>query len=210
MTSEPVGVGVYSQQDIVREGIVTLLSRHPDKVRVVPTPTSAGDPDPDVVLYDVMGLVEGDTRHLSYLVEMTTSKVLAVGRDLRPDLVGQALKTGADGFFPMDVDEKELLAAVESAATHWVSGDPGDDPTVGSRSSRARAAQLGADVGLTGREVEVLSLVAQGFTNLEIASRMFLSINSVKTYIRSAYRKIGVDSRSAAVSWAIRHGFTST
>jgi len=84
-----------------------------------------------------------------------------------------------------------------------------DDPTVGSSDSDARANQLGSDVGLTTREVEVLALIAQGLANHEIASRLFLSINSVKTYIRTAYRKIGVRSRSEAVGWAFRHGFAS-
>jgi DNA-binding NarL/FixJ family response regulator len=210
MTSQCVTVGVYSKQDIVREGIVSLLSSHPDKVTVVATPTHAGDPDPDVVLYDVMALLEGDTRLLGYLVDMTVSKVLAVGHDLRPDLVGQALTTGVDGFFSIGADEKELLAAVESAATGWELGDPGDDPTVGSSESAARANQLGADVGLTEREAQILSLIARDHSNQQIASEMFLSINSVKTYIRSAYRKIGVQSRGAAVGWAIRHGFAST
>src|SRR4051812_26406583 len=102
MTSQPISVGVYSQQDIVREGIVSLLSRHPDKVTVARTPAAAGDPDPDVVLYDAMALLDGDTRLLGYLVDMTTSKVLAVGHDLRPDLVAQALTTGVDGFFSVD------------------------------------------------------------------------------------------------------------
>ena len=56
----------------------------------------------------------------------------------------------------------------------------------------------------------MLSLISQGYSNQEIASEVVLSINSIKTYIRTAYRKIGVDSRAGAVSWAIRHGFAST
>ncbi len=210
MTSHPIRVGVYSQQDIVRQGIVSLLSKHPDKFDVVPTPAAAEDPDPDVVLYDAMALLAGDTRPLSHLVDMTASKVLAVGHDLRPDLVAHALSTGVDGFFSVGSDETELLAAVESAATGWQVGDTGENPTVGSSAAEARAHQLGADVGLTEREAQVLSLISQGYSNQEIASEVVLSINSIKTYIRTAYRKIGVDSRAGAVSWAIRHGFAST
>ncbi|MBZ5740470.1 response regulator transcription factor [Nocardioides mangrovi] len=210
MTSQPVSVGVYSHQEIVREGIMSLLSRHPDKVAVVPTPTHPGDPDPDVVLYDVMALLDGDTGPLGYLVDMTASKVLAVGHDLRPDLVGTALTTGVDGFFSIGADEKELLAAVESAATGWRAGDPGENPTVGSSASAARANQLGGDLGLSEREVQVIALIARGRSNQQIAAELFVSINSVKSYIRTAYRKIGVQSRGAAVGWAIRHGFGST
>jgi DNA-binding CsgD family transcriptional regulator len=52
----------------------------------------------------------------------------------------------------------------------------------------------------------IQTYIAQGLTNMEIAQREFISINSVKTYIRAAYRKIGVHSRSQAVSWAIQNG----
>ena len=209
MTSQQLRVGVYSPHDIVREGLVSLLAKHPDKVRVAASPSDARHPDPDVVLYDVIALLEGDTAPLAYLVGMTTSKVLAVGRDLRPDLVCQALETGVDGFFDLGVDEKGLLGAVESAATGWEVGDLGEDPTVGSRSSTARATRLGVDVGLTEREAEILALIAQGLANQQIADRLFLSINSVKTYIRTGYRKIGAESRAEAVGWAFRHGFAA-
>ena len=60
--------------------------------------------------------------------------------------------------------------------------------------------------GLTPREQEVLTLITQGLTNQEIADLAYLSINSVKTYVRSAYRKIGVTRRSQAVSWGLRAG----
>ena len=64
----------------------------------------------------------------------------------------------------------------------------------------------GAQFGLSEREAEVVGLLAQGLSNQEIAQRCYLSINSVKTYIRSAYRKMGVKSRTRAVLWAIDHG----
>ena len=206
---QPLRVAVYSPDRIVFEGVRTLLARHPDRVVLVPPPTSPDQPDPDVVLYDVIALVQGDTKPLSYLVAMTTSMVLAAGRDLRPDLVARALVTGVDGFFSLSVDEDELLAAVESAGTGWVTGDAGGDPTVGSSGSAARANRLGTEVGLTEREAEVLGLVARGLSNQEIAETLFLSINSVKTYLRTTYEKLGLDRRATAVAWAIAHGFDS-
>ena len=65
----------------------------------------------------------------------------------------------------------------------------------------------GQSQGLTARESEVLSLITQGLSNQEIADRCYLSINSVKTYIRTAYRKMGVTRRSQAVLWGLAHGF---
>ena len=65
-----------------------------------------------------------------------------------------------------------------------------------------------ARTGLTPREVDVLGLIAAGLTNQEIADRLYLSINSVKTYIRTAYRKIGAERRAHAVVWVERHALT--
>jgi DNA-binding CsgD family transcriptional regulator len=63
------------------------------------------------------------------------------------------------------------------------------------------------DVGLTPREAEIVGLIVSGLSNREIGERLQLSINSVKTYIRTAYRKIGVERRAQAVLWGIQHGF---
>ena len=57
------------------------------------------------------------------------------------------------------------------------------------------------------REAEVLALITQGLSNQEIANRVYLSINSIKTYIRSAYRKIGITKRTEAAIWGIDNGF---
>ena len=93
---------------------------------------------------------------------------------------------GAVARVPLRVGVEQIVAMVEAAA---------------------RPSTASVDlVGLTGREIEVLALIGEGLTNQEIADRVFISINSVKTYIRSAYRKIGVNSRSQAAVWGLQHG----
>ncbi len=62
--------------------------------------------------------------------------------------------------------------------------------------------------GLSIRECQIITLITGGLTNAEIASETHLSINSVKTYIRSTYRKIGAARRSQAVVWGMRNGFS--
>jgi DNA-binding NarL/FixJ family response regulator len=193
MDPGPLLVAVVSPQAVVRHGLVDLLARHPDRVVVVPYPDGA---EPDVVLYDVVDLVDGDLSGLQGLLAATSAKVLALSRDLRPDLAARALAVGADGFFSMGVSESELIEAVVAA----VDNGPGEAAMDGHPG-------LGAEVGLTRREVEVLTLIAQGRSNRDIAAELYLSPNSIKTYVRTAYRKIGATSRSQAVAWAIRHGF---
>ena len=62
-------------------------------------------------------------------------------------------------------------------------------------------------LGLSEREAEIVSLITHGLGNEDIADRLFLSINTVKSYIRTAYRKMGVTTRSQAVLWGVDHGF---
>ena len=59
---------------------------------------------------------------------------------------------------------------------------------------------------LSPRELDVLRLITNCFTNQEISEKLYVSLNSVKTYIRGAYRKIGVTTRAQAVVWGVRHG----
>jgi len=208
MSQGSAKVAVLSPYPIVVEGFTSLLGRHADRIRVIDAVTEIEHDEPDVVLFDVAGLADGDGCDLDFLVKRACV-VLAVGRDLRPDLLGQALTHAVDGFFSMNVTETDLLAAIDSAMTGWQAGDPGPNPIVGASASEQRAYRLGGNVGLSEREVEVLSLITQGLSNEEIARQCFLSINSVKTYIRTAYRKIRVHSRSQAVAWAIEQGFAS-
>ncbi len=96
---------------------------------------------------------------------------------------------------------RRCAAPSAGASAETADAEPADD---------AIEHRLGHDVGLTPREIDVLSLITQGLSNQEIAEQSYLSINSVKTYIRSAYRRIGVTSRSQAVVWCLQHGFAAT
>ena len=123
--------------------------------------------------------------------------------NFQPALVEQARRQGATGYLSKTLPAHELVTAIEAIADGKVviSDPPG----------RSRSA-LGLDwpgrtEGLTDREAEVLALITQGRSNREIAQVMYLSINTVKTYIRSAYRKIGVTGRSHAMLWGLDHGF---
>jgi len=66
----------------------------------------------------------------------------------------------------------------------------------------------GRGEGLSDRESEILALITQGKNNAEVASLTYLSPNTIKSYIRTIYRKIGVASRTQAVLWGVNHGFT--
>src|SRR5699024_4091783 len=99
----------------------------------------------------------------------------------------------------------ELVSALERIhRSETVVSDP---PGRTSRSTSGLA-WPGRAEGLTSREAEVLALITQGSSNAAIAAETYLSANTVKSYIRNLYRKIGVTSRTRAVLWGIEHGFT--
>jgi DNA-binding NarL/FixJ family response regulator len=195
-----VWVQIATSQPVVELGLRTMLETFEGTFAV----TTVGPPEaePDVVLYDVILIREGDTAELDAWLKDTSTTVIAVDRTLRPELGAQARTHGVEWGIDLNITGPELLQVIEEAITGTLE-----------ESSVARewdtTEHLGQDAGLSPRESEVLQLVLQGLSNKEIADSMYLSINSVKSYIRSAYRKIEVNSRSQAVIWGMNHGFAS-
>ena len=194
MRSGVVRVAVVSPQEVVMRGLTTMLADYPDRLVVTALPAIRSKaPGVDVILYDTLGLHLSDGSDLRYLMTQTGAKILIFSRDMRPDLRAKAYALGAGAWVSMSVHAGELVRSIERTAA----GEP-----IGEHEDR-----LGAVAGLTAREVEVLALVAQGLSNKEIAVKLVLSMNTLKSHIRQAYRKIEVTTRSQAVSWAITHGF---
>jgi DNA-binding NarL/FixJ family response regulator len=98
----------------------------------------------------------------------------------------------------MEVRAGELLAVIERVAA-GKTVDMVEHRTI-------LLAAVRASTDLTDRDVTILDLIGAGLSNQEIAEELYLSINTVKTYIRTAYRRIGVQKRSEAVLWAVHHG----
>ncbi|MEY7972683.1 response regulator [Saccharomonospora xinjiangensis] len=156
---------------------------------------------PDVVLMDLrmprVGGVEAIKR-LSALGNPARILVLTT-YDTDSDVV-PAVEAGATGYLLKDAPRAELFRAVRATAR----GESVLSPTVASRVlGRFRGP---AEDALTAREIEVLSLVAQGHTNKEAAKALFLSEATVKTHLLHIYAKLGVRDRAAAVAVAYRRG----
>jgi DNA-binding NarL/FixJ family response regulator len=156
--------------------------------------------EPDVLLYDAYALLDGDTTELDYWIKETASTVVVMTQPLRPDLGALALERGAEAVVGMNSPTDDFISVVLCAATGTL-----DDSEVALAAEQQT--RLGEAAGLSPRETDVLRLVVQGLTNQAIAAELFLSVNSIKTYIRSAYRKIGVTTRSQVVAWCVQQGF---
>ena len=203
-TACPIRVAIVNDYELVVAGVAAMLAPHYERVAVVELDSNLPVlSDVDVILYDTFGQVQGDGVDLEDLVSGSDARVVIFSWNTQPDLVDRAIRKGASGYLSKELSSEEVVGALE--AVH-------EGKIVVPQSSRAPAHEAkgdwpGRDVGLTAREAEVLALITQGFSNQEIAERSYLSINSVKTYIRTAYRKIGVARRSQAVLWGTRHGF---
>jgi DNA-binding NarL/FixJ family response regulator len=196
-----IRLGVFNDYPVVVAGVVALLEPYGDRVHV----EAFVDELPprghlDIALFDLFAAVDPEAR-LRQIVDRTGARVLAYGWPQSAEQIAAALRMGATGFLQKTVDGAELASAIEAtAAGERIGAVCAPDVTT-------MTAWPGRAEGLTAREAEILALIVAGLSNQQIATAMWLSINSVKTYIRSAYRRIGATSRTQAVLWGIDHGF---
>jgi DNA-binding CsgD family transcriptional regulator len=195
VTGNQVRVAILAEHDVVHHGLAAMLGTAGMHTEPWEPPDSGGPfQGTDVVLYDAARLASRGPDDLDRLIDGGVPVVVVVSA-LRPDLHAEAM-VGRRSVAAIDISmsASEMAAAIAAAAA----GEP--SPT-------SLTIATGERHNLSAREAQILGLIARGHTNLEIANLLFLSINSIKTYIRSAYRKIGVTRRSQAVVWAAGHGF---
>jgi DNA-binding NarL/FixJ family response regulator len=200
-----VRVAIVNDYEIVVAGVAGLLAPFRDRIEVVEMAANTGIiTDVDVVLYDTFGGVQGDGVDLDTLVDDSGARVAVFSWNIERGLVDRALERGAWGYLSKGLTGEEIAKAVEEIHAGQVVTAPVPVDEVAEALS---GSWPGREHGLTHRESEVLALITQGLTNQEIADRAYISINSVKTYVRTAYRKIGATRRSQAVRWGMEHGF---
>jgi NarL family two-component system response regulator LiaR len=196
--SQPLRVALLSHHQLTHAGLTHLLSQDNSRASVVGGPIDIGHLDRfDVVVFDLAGPHGPIPDHLAILLAEHVP-VVALTSYERSHLAETALAMGVAEVVHLDVDAAGLLQALERA----VSGRPTN--VVAFRSRYRDTARTHAQ--LTAREVSILELVGAGLLNQDIADQLYLSVNTVKTYIRTAYRKIGVTRRAEAVLWAVHHG----
>lgn len=202
-SSSPIRVAVVNDYELVVAGVAAVLARHSERVRVVELDSRLPvTSDVDVVLYDSFGQPQGEMIDVPGLVSSPDARVLIFSWNVQPELVEASLKAGAAGYVSKSADAEALVEAIERVhrgETVRPADTPVDQPVVGR--------WPGEEQGLSPREAEVLALICQGLSNQEITERAYIGLNTVKTYIRSLYAKIGVESRTQAVLWGVDHGF---
>jgi DNA-binding NarL/FixJ family response regulator len=216
----PIRVLIADDQKVVRDGLAMLLGLL-DGIEVIGTAVDGADAvrqtlttNPDIVLMDLnMPTVDGveATRRLAEAGARARVVVLTTYAD--DDWVFRALQAGARGFLTKDAGAEEIQQAISTVAA----GQAQLDPSVQRRLLEALAAgaKLGVadpaaaapvDDGLTAREAQVLTEIAAGHSNTEIAARLFVSEATVKTHVNHLLAKTGCRDRAALVGYAYRTG----
>jgi DNA-binding NarL/FixJ family response regulator len=222
----PIRVLIADDQRVVREGLSMLVGLI-DDVKVVGV---AGDgaeavrlaeaQHPDVILMDLrMPDLDGIAATAQLCERLPSARVLVLTTYADEDAIVPALQAGALGYLTKDASAEQIetaIRAVHAGQTHL-------DPAVQERLVAAVVSRLPAPAGpgnlgpgdrkppdgLTIREAEVLSLLASGLSNAEIAQRLYLSHATVKTHINRIFAKTGVRDRAQAVRYAYQHGLTT-
>jgi DNA-binding NarL/FixJ family response regulator len=205
-TSGPITVALVDDYDVVVMGVAKMLDRYRDRVVIAELDSTMPVSDTvDIVLYDSFAQPESDHEEIATLVANPCAhRVVVYTWNFHPDLVASARQQGAHGYISKTLPARDLVAALE--AVH------AGEKVVSDAPPRARSA-VGLDwpgrgEGLSDRESEILALITQGKSNADVARLTYLSPNTVKSYIRTIYRKIAVGSRTQAVLWGVEHGFT--
>jgi len=202
-------VVLADDQRVVRDGLATLLGLLPG-IEVLGTASDGEEAialverlHPDVVLMDLrMPRCDGveATRRLRERGSPTQVVVLTTYADDRS--VVEALRAGARGFLTKDAGAEEIGRAIAAV----VRGDAAIDPAVQHHLVDAVAGRPELPDGLTPREAEVLTLIAHGLSNGEIAARLVVTEATVKSHVNHLFTKTGVRDRAQAVSYAYRQG----
>jgi two-component system, NarL family, response regulator NreC len=201
-----VAVILADDHEIVRDGIRMILESEPD-IEVV---AEVGDAEsarrrtsglkPEVLVLDV-NMREGSSLPVipAILESSPKTAVIVLTMQADPGFAREAFRLGATGYVLKHSAGRELIEAIRVA----LAGRTYINPQLG---ARIAAEPEGLPGGLTTRESEVLALIAQGYTNPEIAERLVVSVRTVETHRSAIYRKVGTSNRAELVRYAREHG----
>jgi DNA-binding NarL/FixJ family response regulator len=214
--NRPVRVMVVDDQALVREGLMTLLEAAPD---VNPVAAAADGEEavalsarhrPDVILMDLrMPKLDGAEATRLIRAAQPDTEIVVLTTHADEESILDALRAGALGYLTKDAGIAEISRAVHAAAAHQALLDPVvQSRLIAAATAGARPAPTPATLPdlLTPREAEVLSLIARGLSNGEIAATLVVSEATVKTHINHVFAKIGARDRAQAVHYAYTHG----
>ena len=207
---------LVDDHEMVIEGLKAMLAAFSDRVQVVGQAVGAERAvpvieqlDPDIVLCDVRMQGSSGLDLCRALRERNPERkivMLSVYDD--EQYLFQAMRVGASGYLLKSISSDELVRQLEFVRSGETAIDPGMAARAVDSAARIQRDEFwpGARHGLSQRESEILSYVVSGLSNRGIASKLVIGDETVKSHLRSIYRKLGVNDRTGAVATALREG----
>jgi two-component system, NarL family, response regulator NreC len=199
---------------VVREGLKTLVNSQSDMAVVGEASDGAElwrvarECNADVVIMDIsMPPVNGAQATLELRRQCPEIKVLALSVHEDSSYLRQLLEAGASGYVLKRSAAETLIQAIRLVAGGGVYLDPAIASKMASSLLATVATGAPPDVELSEREADVIRLIAQGYSNKEIAAQLGLSVKTVETYKARAMDKLGLGSRVAIVRYALQRGW---
>ncbi len=209
--TEPIGVLLVDDHPVVREGLRRFLELL-DDIEIVGEASDGGEAValaeellPDIVLMDlVMPGIDGIEATRRTRSVSPSTRVIVLTSFAEDDKVFPAIKAGAAGYLLKDVEPRELAEAIRTVSR----GEGLLHPTVAAKLMQeyTEAAPQTPHELLTGREVEVLRLLARGMSNREIAKDLVVSEKTVKTHVSNVLQKLHLADRTQAALYAVKRG----
>ncbi len=212
----PVRLVLVDDHEMVIEGLRAMLTAFADRIEVVGQAINAeqamaviSDTDPDIVLCDVRMRGESGLDLCLALRERDPQRkvvMLSVYDD--EQYLFEALRVGAAGYLLKSISSDDLVHQIELAHRGETVIDPGLAARAAGTAARLQRDEFwpGARQGLTQRESEILAYMVSGLSNRGIATKLVIGDETVKSHLRSIYRKLGVSDRTGAVATALREG----
>ena len=210
--SQPIRVMLVDDHTMVRRGLAAFLKVF-DDLRLAGEAESGaaaiqlcGELLPDVVLMDmVMPDMDGATATRAIRQQFPQVQVIALTSFKEGDLVKNALQAGAIGYLLKDLSADELAQAIRAAHAGRATLSPEAAQALIETTNQPPEPGL----ALTEREREVLALMVEGLNNTQIAARLTVSPSTIKSHVSNILAKLGVASRTEAVTLALRHHIVS-
>jgi len=214
---ESIRILIADDHAVVREGLRALIEVQPDLELAgeasdgVEAALKARELQPEVILLDLVMPRMGGIEAIAEIVrENPTARILVLTSFAEDDKVFPAIKAGAMGYLLKDSSAQDLLQAIRDVYR----GEPAMHPTIARRLMRElqrppEPHTPRTEEPLSGREVEVLTLVARGLSNQEVADNLFISERTVRTHVGNILDKLHLANRTQAALYALREGLAT-
>ena len=215
---DPIKILITDDHQIIIDGIKSLLDDE-ESVSVIGEATNGREAlnylkllKPDLVLMDIdMPVLNGIEATQMIKSDFPDIKVIILSMHNESGLIKTLLKAGADGYVLKNADRSELVEAIKmvSAGKSYFSADvtrslaKDDDALVSNFQKSSKVADL------TAREIEILKLIAEGYSNKEIGEKLFISHRTVDSHRTNLMKKLDVNNVAGIIRFAISNGFIS-